>query len=270
MGKQPGGGKTQRANHAAGQRCQVNEHIRLVVFNGVGQRVGQYQAAFGIGVNHFNRFARIRANHVAGFGGIAIHAVLGCRNYADQMHGQLQFGRQFHDAQHRRRTAHVAFHLVHIRGVLERNAARIKRHALAHQTSFLVCHSDKGGILRLVFHYNHHRRVFATFVHGQQCVHSHPHQLFLFNYLHIEAVCRARFLGPVCECLRGFVVARRVYQIHDPHLGFGGGAANLHGFLGQRNRFLIHVKIQHRIFIEEIPVFFRFGLVEVQVVASQH
>ena len=47
--------------------------------------------------------------------------------------GQLKFGRGAHRAEHCGRAAHVELHLVHGRGLLEGNPARIEGDALADQ-----------------------------------------------------------------------------------------------------------------------------------------
>src|SRR3546814_5274666 len=46
-------------------RCQIDDQARLEVLLRVPQRIAQHEAAFRIGVQHFDGLARHRGHHVA-------------------------------------------------------------------------------------------------------------------------------------------------------------------------------------------------------------
>src|SRR3546814_10243376 len=52
---------TERDDDGAGQRCQIDDQARLEVLLRVPQRIAQHEAAFRIGVQHFDGLARHRS-----------------------------------------------------------------------------------------------------------------------------------------------------------------------------------------------------------------
>ena len=75
MAKQPARDVAQRDHAGAGQRGDVDDAARLESL-GVGQRIGQNQPAFGIGVQDLDRLAGHRRHDVAGTRRVAAGHVL--------------------------------------------------------------------------------------------------------------------------------------------------------------------------------------------------
>src|SRR3569832_2415744 len=116
----------------------------LVVFGvgfeafGIGQRIAQDQAAFGIGVEDFDGLAGHRGDDVAGFVGVGIRHVFTGRDEADDVERQAQFADGAEGADDCAAAAHVVVHLVHLGRRLERNAAGVEGDRLANQYHGLV------------------------------------------------------------------------------------------------------------------------------------
>ena len=100
---------------------------------GVGKGVAQHQAAFGVGVEHFDGLAAQAGDHVARLGGAAAGQVFAGGNEADHVDGRLQLAQGLERAQHAGGAAHVELHFVHAGGGLDGDAAGVERDALAHQ-----------------------------------------------------------------------------------------------------------------------------------------
>ena len=95
------------------------------------QRVGEDQAPFGVGVEHFDGLAVADAQHVAGTDRVTARHVLDERHVA--VHALLHAERlqRRHRRDHRRATRHVALHRLHARAGLQRQATGVEHHALA-------------------------------------------------------------------------------------------------------------------------------------------
>ena len=97
----------------------------------VPERVGQHEPAFGIGVDDLDGLARHRGDDVAGTLGVAVGHVFDQADDADGVDLGLAGGKRVHQAGHGGGTAHVALHVLHAAGRLDRNAAGVEDHALA-------------------------------------------------------------------------------------------------------------------------------------------
>ena len=113
-----------------GERCDVNDRGGLESAH-VGERIGEDQPAFCVGVQHLDGLAGHAAHDVAGFRGAAVGQVLAGGNDADEVERQPQRRRAREGPQHARRATHVELHLVHASGILERDAAAVECDALA-------------------------------------------------------------------------------------------------------------------------------------------
>jgi hypothetical protein len=72
-----------------GERGDVHHHGRLEAL-GIGQRIAQDEAAFGVGVEDLDGLARQALDHVTGFDGAAAGQVLAGRDDADEVDLGLQ------------------------------------------------------------------------------------------------------------------------------------------------------------------------------------
>ena len=100
----------------------------------VPERVGEDEPAFRIRVDDLDRLAVRRAEDVAGAERVSAGEVLGGREDGDRAHRQPE-GRDRADPVQRARAAgHVALHVLHVRRLLEREAAGVEGDRLADET----------------------------------------------------------------------------------------------------------------------------------------
>ena len=116
---------------APGQRREVDDRRRLVVALHVGDRVGEDEPPFGVGVDHFDRLAGHGRDDVARALGVAVGHVLDEPADADDVGLGLAQGERLHRADDRAGAAHVPLHRFHAGGRLDRDAAGVEGHALA-------------------------------------------------------------------------------------------------------------------------------------------
>ncbi len=132
-GEQPGVPAAEPDGDRAGQRGQVHDDVRIEDRVGIGQRVGEHEAALGVGVGDLDRRTAVVPDHVAGaLGGTRGH-VLRRRHQRGDPQRQVQCRQHAHRAQHRSTAAHVRLHRHHALGRLQRQAAGVKGNALADQ-----------------------------------------------------------------------------------------------------------------------------------------
>ena len=81
VGKQSADHMPERNDAGAGERSNV-DYRRWIVAFGVGQRIAQYQAALGIGIEDFNRQPRHAGDDVPRLGGTTARHVFGGGNDA--------------------------------------------------------------------------------------------------------------------------------------------------------------------------------------------
>ena len=120
------GNVSQRDDARAGERGGINHGFGLEILFYISERVAQHQTPFGIGVQVFNGGAVHGFDHVARFGRAAVGHVFASGDDGYQVNRQLGFGGGDKRANHRRRAAHIVFHLVHAFARFQRDAAAVK------------------------------------------------------------------------------------------------------------------------------------------------
>ena len=113
------------------KRRQIDDEFRLELALRVGERVGEHEAAFGVGVQHLDGLAGHGFHHVVRTLRLAVGHVLDQADHADRVDARLARGERLHRADDGGRAAHVALHAHHAGAGLERQAAGIEAHALA-------------------------------------------------------------------------------------------------------------------------------------------
>src|SRR6478752_100569 len=103
-------------DEASTGECGEVDDAGGVVLKGDVEDVGENEAAFGVGVENFDRFAAASGKHVAQFVGIAAEHVFDEAAEADHVNGELEAGDGLHRAEHGGRAGHVAFHRFHAVG----------------------------------------------------------------------------------------------------------------------------------------------------------
>ena len=121
----------ERDHDRAGQRREIDHEFRLELLGHVPEHVGQHEAAFGVGVDDLDGLARHRGDDVAGPLRVAVGHVLDEADGADGVDLGLARGQRMHQADDAGRAAHVALHVLHAAGRLDRNAAGVEADALA-------------------------------------------------------------------------------------------------------------------------------------------
>ena len=105
---------------------------------GLGQQVGQHQAAFGVGVADLDREALAGREHVAGAEAAAADAVLDRADQQAQAHRQAKRHDRLGEAEGHRRAAHVLLHQPHVGRRLEVEPAGVEADPLADQGQLAV------------------------------------------------------------------------------------------------------------------------------------
>ena len=131
VAEHPGIFLAERHDDGAGQRRQIDHEVRLVLGVDVVQHVGQHEAALGVGVDDLDGLAVHRLDDVARALGVAVRHVLDEADGADRVDLGLARGERVHQADDAGRARHVAFHVLHAGGGLDRDAAGVEGHALA-------------------------------------------------------------------------------------------------------------------------------------------
>ena len=122
----------ERHHDGAGQRRQIDHELRLEAVVAVPQRVGQHEAPLGVGVEHLDRLARHRGDDVARTLGVAVDGMFSTQaDDADGIDLGLARGQRVHQAGDGGGAAHVALHVLHAGGRLDRDAAGVEHDALA-------------------------------------------------------------------------------------------------------------------------------------------
>jgi hypothetical protein len=109
---------TQRHHARAGERCDVDDRVGAFLAR-QGERVGEDQPAFGVGVQHLDRLAVADLEHVAGSDRVAARHVLDERDVGEHTRLHAEVAQDRHRRDHCGRTRHVGLHRLHARGGLE-------------------------------------------------------------------------------------------------------------------------------------------------------
>ena len=122
---------TQRYHDRTRQRREVDDQAWLEALLRVPQYIGEHEAAFGIGVQHFDSLPRHRRDNVARSLGIARRHVLDEADQPDRINSRLASRQRQHQSGNASGTAHVALHVFHAGCRFHGNAAGIEHHAFA-------------------------------------------------------------------------------------------------------------------------------------------
>ena len=129
----------ERDHDRAGQGREIDHELRLELVLHIPEHVGENEPAFGIGIDDLDRLAGHGFDDVARPLRIRPGHVLDEADGADRVDLGLARGERMHQADDAGGARHVALHVLHAGGGLDRNAAGIEDDALA----------DEGDRLRL-------------------------------------------------------------------------------------------------------------------------
>jgi len=159
----------ERDDARARERRQVDDRRGLVA-GGVCERVGENEAALGVGVQDLDGDPRHRAQYVAGLVRAAAGQVLGCGDDADDVYRKPEHRGRADGAEYRRAARHVGLHFVHPLRGFYRNAAAVERDRLAYQSERFSLAAA------LVLEHDQPRRLVAALGDAEECAH------FEFSY----------------------------------------------------------------------------------------
>ena len=185
----------------AGQGGKVDHRLGLVAVR-IIERVAQDQAALGVSVENLDRLTRGAGDDVAGLHGAAAGHVLAGRYQSDQIDPEFGARREIDRRQHRGGAAHIVFHLIHRRRVLERDAAGVEGDALAYQHQWCAAAARAA-----IFQHDETRRLGAAASDGQQATHLQAPDPGLIEHAHAYAASIAALER---ACL-GRHIARRAH-----------------------------------------------------------
>ena len=207
---------SERDDARAGQGGQIDHAAGLVLANGVGERIGQDQAAFGVGIVDLDGLAVARADDVARPLGMSSRRVFTGGNDAYDVDGGAERGDGAEGAGDGRGAAHVELHLVHVLAGFQRDAARVERDALAHERD--------GARGRLVFVLQHgqRRRFHAAARDAEKRAHLELFQLVAMKDLAFAPGVFGHFQGRARQPRRRHIVGRGIGEIARPVGAFAG------------------------------------------------
>src|SRR5579859_240808 len=117
---------------------EIDHEFRLELLGDVPKHVREHQSALGIGVDDFDGLAGHRRHDIAGTLGIAIRHVFDEADRTDHIGLGLARRQRLHQPDDTGSAAHVALHVFHTAGRLDRNAAGVEADALADEGHRLV------------------------------------------------------------------------------------------------------------------------------------
>ncbi len=210
--KTPGHHTPERDDTGAGERGDVHQ-MRRAELARLPEPVAQNEPTLGVGVDDFDGRARRAANHVARLQRAASRHVLGRRHHADHSNRRLEQRRRPQRANHGRAAGHVHLHPLHAVGRLDRDAAGVKRDALAHQAKHRTGRRPR----RVVLDHDHARRLGAALRDAQQQAHATRTDLGLVEHRHRQRRALSRGFGTPRQLARrqhvGRLVAERAREV---------------------------------------------------------
>ena len=123
----------ERHQDRARQSRKIDDEFRLEPVLDVPQEVGEHEPALRVGIDDLDGLAGHRGHDVAGTLGLAVRHVFDEADHADGVDGGLAGGERPHQADHAGSPRHVALHVLHAGGRLDRDAAGVETHSLAHE-----------------------------------------------------------------------------------------------------------------------------------------
>ena len=211
IGEEPCAVLAEGDQDGAGQGRQVDHEFRLVGLLAVPERIAKDEPTFRIGVDDLDRLTGHRGDNVTRTLSIAVRHVLDKADYADDIGLGLARGKCVHEASDGSGAAHVAFHVFHAAGRLDRDAARVEDDALADEGNRLVL-----GLAAIPLHYNEARRTDRTLGNAQQRTHAELLHFLLGQDLDLDAE-RRQGLGTRGKFHRAEDVGRLVDKIAGEH-----------------------------------------------------
>ncbi len=132
VGKEAGVELAEGDADGTGERSRVDQ-VGGAELLSVVEAISENEAAFGIGVENFDRFAGHSGKDVSGFVGAGVGHIFRRANDAKDAHGGFKVRDGLHGTEHCGRTGHVVLHFVHVVGGLDGDAAGVEGDAFANE-----------------------------------------------------------------------------------------------------------------------------------------
>src|SRR5208337_4803351 len=192
---------------------------------GVAEAVGQDEAAFGVGVDDFDRLAGHGDLNVSGLLRFAGGHVFGGADNGGNLHFRLEQRDGSHDADHGGGSGHVVFHFFHAVGGFYRNASGVEGYAFANQSEVNFVDCAHG----IVAQDNERGRFVGALGDSPESAHLElPNLVGVIDFA-IQANFRRHFRGALGQYGWGHAIGRFVDQIAGKVLGLGDDACGLQG-----------------------------------------
>ena len=184
----------ERHHHAAGERGHVDDGRRFQLLLGVGQRVGEHQATFGVGVGDLDRHAVVHGDDVIRTHAVARDHVLGGGKQSVHLDGKVHLGDGLHGTEHGAAAELVVLHALHAVVHLQAVATGVVGEGLAHQHQALALGAARA-LLGNVCQVDEAALGVAAMAHGGQAAHPHLLGLLVIDDRALEAGLPGQLLG---------------------------------------------------------------------------
>ena len=201
-------GFAQGGHHGSRQSRHVHQPGDALL-PGVTQGVGQHQAAFGVGVDHFYRLSVHGPNYVSGtLGGRSGHVLRG-RDHGQDVYLGFGLSDDLHGGDHRCAPGHITLHGLHAAGGFQRNPAGVKGDSLADEAQVVL----RVGGVAVITQDDELGRFVGALGDAHERAHAHLLHLRVFQNLYLETLLFRHFLGRLRHAGRCHVIGRLVDHV---------------------------------------------------------
>ena len=160
---------SERHHDGSRQSRQIDQQFRLVFGIYIMQHVGKDETPLGVGVDDLDGLTGHRLENIARPICIAARHILHQPDGADHIDLGVPHRQRMHQPDHAGRARHVALHVLHTGGLLDRDATRIETHTFTHKGhrrsaafTAVPAHDDGAALMR------------GTLTDGEQRPHAEP------------------------------------------------------------------------------------------------
>ena len=209
--EQPGMFIAERHEDSPRQRRQIHHERRLVVLVDVPDHVTKHQTPLGIRIDDLDCLPRERRYNISRTLCIAVRHILDKPDGPDHIDLRLPRRKRVHQPDHTGRARHIALHVFHAAGWLDRNPARIEANALPDKRE--RCPLRPLLVWRAVpFHDDNAAFLPRSLPDPEQSAHPDLRQLLLVQHRNLDTQ-RLQHLGPLCKLHRIEHIWRLVHKI---------------------------------------------------------
>src|SRR3974390_1051455 len=200
-----------RDDYGAGERRQIHHEFRLEALGRIPDHVGQHETTFGVGIDDLYGLPGHRGDDVTRPLRVTTRHVFDQANQPHCVDARLARGQRVHQTGDAGRTRHVALHVLHAGGRLDRDATAVETNAFADEGDRRVTFAST-----IPAHYHDAAIVGRSLRDAEQRVHTElAHRLAVENFDRDAELLQCT--GPAGKLLRVEHVGRLVNEV-TPHL----------------------------------------------------